>query len=90
MLINKRTFKRLSPESRQAVLDAAQKAEQSAWDLVVEREAKDTATLSSNGIKVAKPSSQLLSELKKVGQVMTEEWQQEAPKEVKAVLAKYQ
>ena len=90
VLINKRKFKRLSPESRQAVLDAAQKAEQSAWNLVVEREARDTAILASNGIKVAKPSSQLLSELKKVGQVMTEEWQQEAPKEVKAVLAKYQ
>nr|WP_275665943.1 MULTISPECIES: TRAP transporter substrate-binding protein [unclassified Vibrio] len=89
VVVNKRAFKRLDKDTQKSILTAAAKAETSAWDLVVEREARDTAILADNGIKVTQPSEELLSELKEIGVTMTKEWEQEAPAEVKMVLDRY-
>ena len=89
VVVNKRAFKRLDKDTQKSILTAAEKAETSAWNLVVEREARDTAILADNGIKVTQPSEKLLSELKEIGVTMTKEWEQEAPSEVKTVLDRY-
>ncbi|WP_104398662.1 TRAP transporter substrate-binding protein [Vibrio penaeicida] len=89
VVVNKRAFKRLDKDTQKSILTAAEKAETSAWNLVVEREARDTAILADNGIKVTQPSEKLLSELKEIGITMTKEWEQEAPSEVKTVLDRY-
>ncbi|MBD1556382.1 TRAP transporter substrate-binding protein [Vibrio sp. S9_S30] len=89
VVVNKRAFKRLDKDAQKSILAAAEKAEKSAWDLVVEREARDTAILADNGIKVTQPSETLLAELKEIGVTMTKEWEQEAPSEVKMVLDRY-
>ncbi len=89
VVVNKRAFKRLDKETQKAILDAAAKAEARGWDEVVAQEAKDTKTLSDNGITVTKPSEQLLNELQAIGVTMTEEWETENPQALTPVLKAY-
>ena len=51
--------------------------------------AEDTATLAENGITVSEPSEQLMKEFQKIGDIMIQEWEEEAPKEVGAILQNY-
>lgn len=89
VVVNKRAFQRLPEEQRQVILDAAAKAEKEGWKQVRVNASKDTATLAEKGIKVAEPSEQLKMEFKKIGDVMTKEWEEEAPEEVGAILKEY-
>ncbi len=89
VVVNKRAFRRLSKDEQQAILAAAAKAEAKGWEGVRAQAAEDTETLAKNGIKVAEPSAELMAELQKIGDIMIEEWKQEAPEEVTAILSKY-
>lgn len=89
VVINKRAFKRLDKASQQAILEAAANAESQGWEIVQEQAAKDTQTLSDNGISVVEPSDKLMQELTTIGTTMTQEWAAEAP-EVVTILNTYQ
>ena len=89
VIVNKRAFRRLDKETQQIVLTAAKNAETEAWKRIVERSAKDTATLAENGMVIAQPSAELTSQLKSIGKTMEEEWKSEAPKEIGAILTRY-
>lgn len=89
VVANKRAFMRLSDEQQQVILDAAAAAEKRGWEGVRETAAEDTATLAANGIKVSEPSAELMQELEKIGDTMIQEWEDEAPKEVGAILKNY-
>jgi hypothetical protein len=39
---------------------------------------------------VSKPSAELLKELQAIGKTMTQEWKDEAPKEVGEILSRYE
>ena len=89
VVVNKRAFRRLSDEQRQVILDAAATAEAKGWEGVRVTAAEDTATLAENGITVSEPSEQLMKEFQKIGDIMIQEWEEEAPKEVGAILQNY-
>lgn len=89
VVANKRAFMRLSDEQQQVILDAAAAAEKRGWEGVRETAAEDTATLAANGIKVSEPSAELMQALEKIGDTMIQEWEDEAPKEVGAILKNY-
>ena len=89
VVVNKRAFRRLSEEQQQVILDAAAAAETKGWEGVRVTAAEDTATLAENGIEVSEPSEQLMQEFQKIGDIMIQEWEEEAPKEVGAILQNY-
>ena len=89
VVVNKRAFRRLSDEQQQVILDAAAAAEMKGWDGVRVTAAEDTATLAENGIEVSEPSEQLMQEFQKIGDIMIQEWEEEAPKEVGTILQNY-
>ncbi|GLV48793.1 C4-dicarboxylate ABC transporter substrate-binding protein [Thermus sp. LT1-2-5] len=78
VVIGRRAFESLSPQDREALLQAAKRAEERGWRLSQEQEEKALQTLASRGMQVVKPSPQLLSDLKKVGQTMILDWQRQA------------
>jgi TRAP-type C4-dicarboxylate transport system substrate-binding protein len=90
VVANTRAFKRLSQETQDVIMKAAAAAEAKGWAGVVDQAAKDTATLSDNGIVVSEPSDELMAELRKIGAIMIDEWKAEAPTEVSAILDQYQ
>ncbi|WP_278366831.1 TRAP transporter substrate-binding protein [Marinobacter salarius] len=89
VVVNKRAFRRLSEEQQQVILDAAAAAETKGWEGVRVTAAEDTATLAENGIEVSEPSEQLMQEFQKIGDIMIQEWEEEAPKEVGTILQNY-
>ena len=89
VVVNKRAFRRLSEEQQQVILDAAAAAETKGWEGVRVTAAEDTATLAENGIEVSEPSEQLMQEFQKIGDIMIQEWEEEAPQEVGAILHNY-
>ncbi len=90
IVVNKRAFRRLDKATQQVILDAAKHAEAAGWTKVAARAEKDKATLVENGMTVSDPSPQLLKELQAIGKTMTEEWTAESPKDVGAILSRYQ
>lgn len=89
VVVNARAFKRLDAESQKAVLEAASAAEKRGWQMAQEETDQKTATLAENGIRVAKPSTQLQGDLKKIGEIMASEWADEAGAEGKEILSAY-
>ncbi len=90
VIVNARSFKRLSPELQKAVMQAAASAETRGWQMAESETASKTATLAEHGIKVAKPSEQLKSDLRAIGKTMGEEWAQEAGEVGKEIMSAYQ
>ncbi|MDM7325104.1 MAG: TRAP transporter substrate-binding protein [Thermus sp.] len=78
VVIGRRAFESLSPQDREALLQAARRAEERGWRLSQEAEEKAIQTLASRGMQVVKPSLALLADLKKVGETMILEWQKQA------------
>lgn len=78
VVIGQRAFESLSAPDREALLQAAKRAEERGWRLSQEQEEKALQTLASRGMQVVKPSPALLADLKKIGQTMILEWQRQA------------
>ncbi len=89
VIVNARSFKRLSGDSQKAVLEAAAMAETRGWEMARQETDAKTATLAENGIKVAKPSAQLKADLQKIGKTMGAEWAKEAGQAGKDILSAY-
>ena len=77
VVIGQRAFESLSAPDREALLQAAKRAEERGWRLSQEQEEKALQTLASRGMQVVKPSPALLADLKKIGQTMILEWQRQ-------------
>ncbi|MBR7888831.1 TRAP transporter substrate-binding protein [Marinomonas sp. A79] len=90
VVVNKRAFRRLDKDTQTIILDAAKHAEAAGWTQIAERAANDKATLLENGMMVTDPSPTLVAELKAIGKTMTEEWKAEAPKDIGAILSRYE
>jgi len=90
VIVNMRAFKRLDQEIQQAVMKAAASAETRGWEMAQAETATKTATLAENGIKVAKPSSQLKTDLMAIGKTMGDEWAKEAGALGMEILTAYQ
>ncbi|WP_460170975.1 TRAP transporter substrate-binding protein [Thermus sp. FJN-A] len=77
VVVGRRAFESLSPQDREALLQAARRAEERGWRLSQEQEERALQTLAARGMQVARPSAALMADLKKVGQTMILEWQRQ-------------
>jgi len=89
VIVNKRAFRRLDKSVQTALLAAAEKAEARGWEIAIQETQEKTAALAENGMTVTEPSEILMTELKKVGANMANEWAEEAGSEGKALLEAY-
>jgi len=77
VFVNARAFKRLPDEMQQAVLDAAEAAEDRGWDMAVSETEDKTAQLAEKGMTVYSPDQSLARALNGVGDDMAREWFEE-------------
>ncbi len=78
VVVNKRSFKRLSGDVQKALLEAAATAEARGWDMAAKETQAKTNTLREKGMMVASPSATLKGELQAIGKTMGKEWAEEA------------
>lgn len=78
VIVNARAFKRLAPAVQEALMEAAARAEVRGWEMAVSETVEKTATLMEKGMQVSSPTERFRSELKQIGQIMSEEWAGEA------------
>ena len=78
VIVNGKSFKRLDEKSQKAVMDAATAAETRGWEMAMAETEAETKILAKKGIKVAKPSAELVTGLVAIGKTMGEEWAKDA------------
>ena len=74
VIVNERVFGRLDEKTQAAVLAAAKTAEERGWKTSVEETGKLVDTLKSKGMEVKQPNPALMTELKKIGDQLIQEW----------------
>lgn len=89
VIVNKAAFEALSDAEKQAVLDAAAKAETRGWEASKTETAEKTKVLADNGITIVQPSAALVEGFNKIGAQMVEEWKAAAGAEGAAVIEAY-
>ena len=89
VVVNKKAFRRLDKDVQTAVLAAARKAEARGWDMSKSETAAKVAILKKNGMKIVKPSAELMKGLKAVGAKMLEDWKAAAGAEGEKILGAY-
>ncbi|MFC3285222.1 TRAP transporter substrate-binding protein [Litchfieldella rifensis] len=89
VIVNEQAFSRLDETTRQAVLDAADDAEQRGWEMSRQETEQALATLRENGIEVSEPTPALAEDLREIGRTMTEEWSERAGEQGRRILDAY-
>ena len=86
IIVNTQAFKALPQDLQAALLDAAAAAEKRGWEWS-KREGEETkARLAKEGMTILTPDPQFLAELRKVGDVLAQDWEKRAGPEGAAVL----
>ena len=89
VIVNKRAFDALDKPTQQAVLKAAAAAESRGWKLSEEKNGWYLDQLKQKGMNIAKPSEQLMADMRKVGNVMLAEWLRRAGDDGRKVIDAY-
>jgi TRAP-type C4-dicarboxylate transport system substrate-binding protein len=89
VIVNKKAFDALDKASRDALLKAAAAAEPRGWKVSQEKTNWYLEQLQKNGMSVAKPSADLTSGFKKVGDQMLADWLKKSGADGKAVVDAY-
>jgi TRAP-type C4-dicarboxylate transport system substrate-binding protein len=86
VFVNQRALGGLDKELQDAMRKAASTAEARGWKMSEDGNKTCLELLASRGMQVAKPSAQLMGELRKFGETMANEWLKDAGSDGKAVL----
>jgi len=78
VIVNAKSFKRLDKKTQDAVMEAAATAEKRGWEMAMAETEAKTKVLADKGMKVAKPSAELVTGLIAIGKTMGEEWAKDA------------
>ncbi|WP_306151983.1 TRAP transporter substrate-binding protein [Roseovarius sp. MMSF_3281] len=78
VVVNKRAFRRLDEDTRNAVLEAAEAAEARGWEMSMAESQEMVKVLEENGISVSQPSDELMNGLRAIGDQMLESWKSDA------------
>jgi TRAP-type C4-dicarboxylate transport system substrate-binding protein len=89
VIVNTAAFNALDKPTQDAVLKAAAEAETRGWKLSEEKNQWYVNALSEKGMKIMKPSPQLMGDLKKVGATMLAEWEGKAGPDGAAVISNF-
>jgi TRAP-type transport system periplasmic protein len=88
VIVSQDAFGDLSPDAQNAVIEAADQAEQRGWELSEQVTAEQIDTLEEHGLTVSEPSPEFLAELQEVGKTLTEEWVGKAGPEGQEIVQK--
>lgn len=89
VVINQQVWDGLDEDTQEAILTAAEEAEERGWAMSREEADKQKAELEENGMNVIEPSETLAEELNAIGEQMTEEWIEEAGSDGQAIIDAY-
>jgi TRAP-type C4-dicarboxylate transport system substrate-binding protein len=89
VIVNKTAFDALPKPQQDAVLKAAAAAEARGWKASEEKNAWYLDQLKQKGMNIAKPSSQLTADMKKVGDTMLQDWTKKAGPDGQAAVDAY-
>lgn len=78
IIVNQQAFNALDKATQEVVLKAAADAEVRGWKASEEKNAWYVDQLKQKGMNIVKPGAQLSADLKKVGEVMLQEWLKKA------------
>ncbi len=88
--VNRDAFEDLSPEHQEALMEAARKAEEFAWNAVLERRERNYKTIAEEGGAVTTDvSADYLAALQEAGQAAIAKWIEDAGESGRAVLDSY-
>ena len=89
VIVNQQAFNALDKPTQDAVLKAAADAEVRGWKASEEKNAWYVEQLKAKGMNIIKPSPQLAADMKKVGDVLLQDWIKKAGHEGQAVVDEY-
>jgi TRAP-type transport system periplasmic protein len=89
VIVNQQAFDALDKPTQEALLKAAADAEVRGWKMSEEKNGWYLDQLKQKGMTIVKPSPQLTSDLKKVGDSMLQDWQKKAGPDGQAVVDAY-
>ena len=89
VIVNQQAFDALDKPTQDAVLNAAADAEARGWKASEEKNAWYRDQLQQKGMSIVKPSPQLAADLKKVGEVMLQDWLKKAGPEGQGAVDAY-
>ena len=89
LIINANVWNGLDADTQQAIREAAQRAEERAWEVMQTIEADSKATLRDHGMAVVPPSAALEDAMRQAGEIMQREWIERAGAEAESLLAEF-
>lgn len=89
IFVNQRAFDALDDATRQALLDAAARAEERGWEASKADAAESTAALQEHGMSVTTPNDAVADALQAAGDKLYEDWQNRADEQTKALIDDY-
>jgi TRAP-type C4-dicarboxylate transport system substrate-binding protein len=78
VVVNERSFRALDEPSRQALLDAAARAEERGWQRVQALVKEMDAKVADKGIRIVQPTPQMQAQFREIGRKLSAEWAQRA------------
>jgi TRAP-type C4-dicarboxylate transport system substrate-binding protein len=89
VVVNLDAWNTLDDKTKKVVTDAALETEKSVWAAMQPTNEGYKKTMADNGINVLEPSGQLKTDLKKIGQTMSEDWAKAAGERGQAIIDAY-
>jgi len=89
VIVNRRAFAALEPDTQQALLQAAARAEESGWQIAQERTSWYMEELRKNGMEIITPAPELAAGLAEIGRVMLGDWLKKAGADGQALIDAY-
>lgn len=89
LVVNKKEFDKLDKATQDTVVKLAQEAEKKGWDRMRGYTQESLDTLTKNKMTVVKPSSQLMGDMKKIGDEMLADWLKQAGADGKEIIDAY-
>ncbi len=89
VFVNTEMFEALSEEEQEAVMEAAAAAEARGWEMSMEETEARIADLEEGGMEVSQPSEALSERLDEIGQIMADEWLEDAGEAGQEILDAY-
>jgi len=90
VVVNKKSFSKLTEEQQKAVMAAAEQAEKAGWDLSRQKTDFFKSSLEKAGLKMIKPSETLQNGLVEKTKVMLDDWKKRAGADGEKLLEAYQ
>ncbi len=89
VIVNESAFQALPRETRDAVLEAARRAELRGWEMSAATTAEQMRILEENGMVVTLAPGSVVERMLEVGEAMMAEWRAEADEESNEILDRY-